>query len=200
MDAAGDHALSCPSNGTYRRHNHLRDRLFGLGQLAGWAPELEQAIPGSRDRPADLLFRAAGPRPLATDVTVSHPLRPSASTAVREGRSSAAAEAERAKVVQSKGARRPVGTSPHSAWTLLGASGQQPVCFASGWQKHLQCGLGQTQRPCRRTWGHRTLSPSPRGGGRCSAGPPRCHPPSCPFKDPVCWWRHPKLEATPPAM
>ena len=109
MDAAGDHALSCPSNGTYRRHNHLRDRLFGLGQLAGWAPELEQAIPGSRDRPADLLFRAAGPRPLATDVTVSHPLRPSASTAVREGRSSAAAEAERAKVVQSKGACRAAG-------------------------------------------------------------------------------------------
>ena len=84
MDSAGDHALSCPSNGTYRRHNHLRDRLFGLGQLAGWAPELEQAIPGSRDRPADLLFRAAGPPPLAVDVTVSHPLRSSASTAVRE--------------------------------------------------------------------------------------------------------------------
>jgi hypothetical protein len=102
MDAAGDHALSCPSNGTYRRHNHLRDRLFGLSQLAGWAPELEQAIPGSRDRPADLLLRAAGPRPLAVDVTVSHPLRSSASSAVREGRSSAAAEAERAKVVQSK--------------------------------------------------------------------------------------------------
>ena len=103
-----DHALSCPSNGTYRRHNHLRDRLFGLGQLAGWAPELEQAIPG-RDRPADLLFRAAGPRPLAVDVTVSHPLRSSASTAVREGRSSEAAEAERAKVVQSKASCHAVG-------------------------------------------------------------------------------------------
>ena len=102
MDPAGDHALSCPSNGTYRRHNHLRDRLFGLSQLAGWAPALEQAIPGSRDRPADLLLRTAGPRPMAVDVTVSHPLRSSASSAVREGRSSAAAEAERAKVVQSK--------------------------------------------------------------------------------------------------
>ena len=109
MDAAGDHALSCPSNGTYRRHNHLRDRLFALGQVAGWAPELEQAIPGSRDRPADLLFRAAGPRPLATDVTVTHPLRTSASSAVREGRSSAAAEAERAKVVQSKSACQAAG-------------------------------------------------------------------------------------------
>ena len=102
MDAAGDHALSCPSNGTYRRHNHLRDRLFGLCQLAGWAPEVEQAIPGSRDRPVHFLLRACGPRPLAVDVTVSHPLRSSASSAVREGRSSAAAEAERLKVVQSK--------------------------------------------------------------------------------------------------
>jgi hypothetical protein len=110
MDSAGDHALSCPSNGTYRRHNHLRDRLFGLSQLAGWAPDVGQAIPGSRDRPADLLLRGAGSRPLAVDVTVSHPLRSSASSAVREGRSSAAAEAERAKVVQSK-----------------------PVCQTAGW-------------------------------------------------------------------
>ena len=102
MDSAGDHALSCPSNGTYRRHNHLRDRLFGLTQLAGWAPELEQTIPGSRDRPADVLLRAVGPRPLAVDLTVSHPLRSSASSAVREGRSSAASEVERAKIVQSK--------------------------------------------------------------------------------------------------
>ena len=109
MDAAGDHALSCASNGTYRRHNHLRDRLYGLTQLAGWDPEVEQAIPGSRDRPADLLLRSVGPRPLAVDVTVSHPLRSSASSAVREGRSSAASEAERAKVVQSKAACEAVG-------------------------------------------------------------------------------------------
>ena len=105
MDVAGDHALSCPSNGTYRRHNHLLDRLFGLSQLAGWAPEIEQAIPGSRDRPADLLLFfviIVGPRPLAVDVTVSHPVRFSAASAVREGRSSAASEAERAKIVQSK--------------------------------------------------------------------------------------------------
>ena len=103
MDPAGDHALSCASNGTYRRHNHLRDRLFSLTQLAGWSPELEQTIPGSRCRPADLLLRSASSRPLAVDVTVSHPLRSSAPSAVREGRSSAAGEAERAKNVQSKG-------------------------------------------------------------------------------------------------
>ena len=99
MDPAGDHALSCATNGTYRRHNHLRDRLFTLSQLAGWTPELEQTIPGSRCRPADLLLRSAASRPLAVDVTVSHPLRSSAPSAVREGRSSAAGEVERAKNV-----------------------------------------------------------------------------------------------------
>ena len=103
MDPAGDHALSCPSNGTYRRHNHLRDRLFGLSQLAGWAPELEVSIRGGRNRPADLLLRSVAARPLAIDVTVSHPLRSSASSAVRDGRSSAAGEGERAKVAQSRG-------------------------------------------------------------------------------------------------
>ena len=109
MDPGGDHALSCASNGTYRRHNHLRDCLFSLSQLAGWCPELEQSIPGTRCRPADLLLRSAASRPLAVDVTVSHPLRSSAPSAVREGRSSAAGEAERTKVAQSKGACQAAG-------------------------------------------------------------------------------------------
>ena len=103
MDPAGDHALSCASNGTYQGHNHLRDRLFTLSQLAGWSRELERTIPGSRCRPADLLLRFAASRLLPVDVTVSHPLRSSAPSAVREGRSSAAGEAERAKNVQSRG-------------------------------------------------------------------------------------------------
>jgi hypothetical protein len=109
MDSSGDHALCCTSNGTYRRHNHVRDQLFSLANLAGWSPELEVVIPGGRNRPADLLLRSVASKPLAIDVTVTHPLRPSASQAVRVGRYSAAAAAEQAKVAESKGPCLAVG-------------------------------------------------------------------------------------------
>ena len=47
-------------------------------------------------RPADILLRAADTRPVAVDVTVVHPLRPSTSLAAREPAYTAAA-AEKAK-------------------------------------------------------------------------------------------------------
>ena len=97
MDPFGDHALCCPASGTYKRHNRLRDLLYLLGQQAGWAPDLEVTIPASTLRPADLLFRTGFPKPLACDVTVSHPLRHSAPSAVRGEPDLSAADAEGAK-------------------------------------------------------------------------------------------------------
>ena len=97
MDPFGDHALSCSASGLYRRHNRLRDLMYLLTQQAGWAPDIEVAIPSSSLRPADLLFRSGFPKPLACDVTVSHPLRHSATHAVRGEPDISASEAEDAK-------------------------------------------------------------------------------------------------------
>jgi hypothetical protein len=97
MDPLGDHSLCCPASGMYRRHNRVRDTLFSLSQKAGWAPELEVAIPGTRDRPADILLRSGFPKPLAIDVTISHPLRVSAPVAARGEATSSAEAGEHAK-------------------------------------------------------------------------------------------------------
>ena len=95
MDPSGDHALCCAHNGLYRRHNHVRGALYQLAKSANWSPVLEAALPNSSHRPADILLRSAEARPLAIDVTIVHPLRPSDSLAVRVQRStSAAADAE----------------------------------------------------------------------------------------------------------
>jgi hypothetical protein len=102
MDAMGDHALCCAHNGMYRRHNHIRDTLFHLSASAHWNPALEQALPGTSTRPADILLRGLSVKPVAVDVTVTHPLRLSASVAVRVGTVSAAAESERHKVSVNK--------------------------------------------------------------------------------------------------
>ena len=92
MDAMGDHALSCPSTGLYRRHNRIRDAFFELAHDAGWSPELEVSLPGLAERPTDILCRSTFGKPLAIDVTISHPLRLSAPIAAR-GEVAAAAEA-----------------------------------------------------------------------------------------------------------
>ena len=92
MDSMGDHALTCPGAGLYRRHNRLRDTLFAYALEAGWSPKLEVALPNLASRPADILCRATFGKPLALDVTISHPLRLSASIAAR-GEVAASAEA-----------------------------------------------------------------------------------------------------------
>jgi hypothetical protein len=97
MDPLGDHSLCCPASGLYRRHNRVRDTLFSLSLSAGWCPELEVAIPGTRDRPADILLKSGFPKPLAVDVTISHPLRISAPVAARGEATSSAEAGERAK-------------------------------------------------------------------------------------------------------
>ena len=92
MDSLGDHALTCASAGLYRCHNRVRDTLFHLAQKAGWAPELEVSLPALPERPADILCRATFGKPLAIDVSITHPLRLSSNTATR-GEVAAAAEA-----------------------------------------------------------------------------------------------------------
>ena len=96
MGQMGDHALTCPSAGLYRRHNIVRDAIYRLAHEAGWAPELEVTLPSGGDRPADILCRATFGKPLAIDVTITHPLRLSASSATR-GEVASAAEAAEAR-------------------------------------------------------------------------------------------------------
>ena len=116
MDSLGDHAACCSATGLYKRHNRVRNCLLLLGREAGWNPELEVTgwnpevevslpapDPGggrAHPRPADVLFRTAESRPLAVDVTVVHPLRPSKKIAVADD-CAAASEAETAKVAGS---------------------------------------------------------------------------------------------------
>ena len=86
------------------------DALYQLAKSANWSPVLEAALPNSSHRPADILLRSAEARPLAIDVTIVHPLRPSDSLAVRVQRStSAAADAEAQKSARNRQACEGVG-------------------------------------------------------------------------------------------
>ena len=109
MDSLGDHALTCASAGLYRRHNRVRDTVFHLAREAGWAPELEVALPALTERPADILCRATFGKPLAIDVTVSHPLRLSSTLATRGEVAAAAEAAENRKRAASQAACEQAG-------------------------------------------------------------------------------------------
>ena len=100
MDTFGDHALSCASCGRYARHNRLRQAVAFEYEQAGQPFRLEVELPGQLSRPADIL--AVEPEeasPAAVDVSVVHPLRPSAAPAasaeVVPGASAEAREAEK---------------------------------------------------------------------------------------------------------
>ena len=110
----GDHALSCASCGRYARHNALREVLADELRKAGFLVTSEEQVPLTEPpdrppgpspslpafRPADLLVHSfkAG-KPLAIDVTVTHPLRTSCA-ALASGLSPSvdASRAESAKV------------------------------------------------------------------------------------------------------
>lgn len=84
---SGDHSLACASCGLWRRHNLVRDQIAALCRDAGWHSQLEVALPaeaGPHLRPADVFLSNMGARPVALDIGVSHPLRPSAPGVVRE--------------------------------------------------------------------------------------------------------------------
>ena len=109
QDVTGDHALSCHSCGIYFRHNGVRDGVAHLCREAGWAPELEVCLPGSQERPADVLLHRQGITPLALDLTVTHPLRPSASLATVSVPGVEAEKLEKAKAAQSMGPCKDAG-------------------------------------------------------------------------------------------
>ena len=58
-DKYGDHAISCAINGErIAKHNHVRDAIFAAASQAALGPRKEPAglLPGSDDRPADILL------------------------------------------------------------------------------------------------------------------------------------------------
>jgi hypothetical protein len=178
LDVAGDHALCCSHNGVYRRHNHVRDRLFALTEAANWRPEVEVALPGSRLRPADVLLRGCDPRPLAIDVTISHPLRFSASSAVRGGRASAAEEAEIRKIALGKQACQAVGWGflPFAV-DVTGGFGPSARSFCKRLAKQLAMRAGAEVSSCVINVGAQLSLALAKGRGEmlCVATPlPRC--------------------------
>ena len=71
----GDHALCCGAAGLWRRHNNLRDVLLNALPKAGLQASVEVSLPHSDARPADLFIsQGCGPRPVAVDILVVHPL------------------------------------------------------------------------------------------------------------------------------
>ena len=74
-DPLGDHALCCGAAGLWRRHNNLRDVLLNALPKAGLQASVEVSLPHSDARPADLFIsQGCGPRPVAVDISVVHPL------------------------------------------------------------------------------------------------------------------------------
>ena len=78
-DKFGDHAISCGIGGErIARHNHVRDALLQVAVQAGLGPtkEPDGLLPGSDDRPADVLIPFwSGCRDMALDFTVVNPLQ-----------------------------------------------------------------------------------------------------------------------------
>ena len=125
-DRYGDHALGCPSCGTVRRHNKMRDLIAEQARRAGWHTQLEVCLPStdsSRLRPADILLPNKGAHPLALDIGISHPLRASAPRIVSAcpGESAARQEADKKALMQAQ--------CQAVSWRF------QPLCFEStgGW-------------------------------------------------------------------
>ena len=76
QDYFSDHALCCKAMGVYARHNALRQTLADLVSCAGFACQLEVALPGSNLMPADMFVPTfVDGRPAALDGAVTHPLK-----------------------------------------------------------------------------------------------------------------------------
>ena len=78
-DRLGDHAISCGIGGErISRHNHVRDALHQTAVQAGLGPtrEPDGLLPGSDDRPADILIpHWCSGKDAALDFTVVNPLQ-----------------------------------------------------------------------------------------------------------------------------
>ena len=100
-DNMGDHAISCGLGGErIARHNHVRDALFQAAVQAGLGPRKEPdgLLPGSDDRPADVLIPFwTGGQDTALDVTVVNPLQTALVTRASQDGESAVDSAHRTK-------------------------------------------------------------------------------------------------------
>ena len=101
-DMMGDHAISCGIGGErIARHNHVRDALFHTAVQAGLGPvrEPDGLLPGSDDRPADVLIPVwSSGKDTALDFTVVNPLQEALVSAASEDGSSAVEHAHNLKL------------------------------------------------------------------------------------------------------
>ena len=101
-DRYGDHAISCGIGGErIARHNHVRDALVQSAVQAGLGPtrEPDGLLPGSDDRPADLLIPFwSGGRDTAIDFTVVNPLQAALVKKTAQDGGSAVEHAHRGKI------------------------------------------------------------------------------------------------------
>jgi hypothetical protein len=79
VDIFGDHAVSCHKGSLWNRHFHVQDFLLQTANRSGVPCQREVSVAdNSQERPADLFFpRWDGPRDLAVDITIRHPVPPS---------------------------------------------------------------------------------------------------------------------------
>ena len=93
----------------HRKHNALRDLTGDLLRQAGIFCTLEANLPGSTDRPADVLVACGlSPRHLALDISIVHTFA-SSQHHVEPSAGRAAADHEKAKVTKSRDACNTAG-------------------------------------------------------------------------------------------
>ena len=101
-DIMGDHAISCAIGGErISKHNHVRDAIFKAAVEAGLGPvrEPDGLLPGSDDRPADVLIPIwTEGRDTALDITVVNPLQQALVARASEEGDSAVEHAHKAKL------------------------------------------------------------------------------------------------------
>ena len=125
-DKMGDHAISCGLGGErIARHNHVRDALFQTAVQAGLGPRKEPdgLLPGSDDRPADVLipFWTSG-KDTALDITVVNPLQTALVTRASQDGNSAVEHAHmgKARKYEERCAREGITFIPLAVDTLGG--------------------------------------------------------------------------------
>ena len=135
LDAWGDHAVTCRANGLTLRHTTIQDWLLSTARAAGIACTKEAALPDGT-RPADALFHTwRGGKPLAVDLTVVHPLRPSEPRPTPENMRGLLNREEQAKVTKYQATCDAVGWSfaplvlhPWGGTTTKGAALLHHLC------------------------------------------------------------------------
>ena len=152
-DVMGDHAISCGLGGErIARHNHVRDALFQTAVQAGLGPRREPdgLLPGSDDRPADVLIPFwTGGQDTALDVTVVNPLQDALVARASQDGSSAVESAHRGKArkYEVRCAREGITFIPMAVDTL---GGWHPVALETITRlgRHLARNIGKEDSEC----------------------------------------------------